>query len=168
MPTSIAGNSTRRAASDVGFTVLELTVTLAVLALVLTLMVPRLNRLTPRWRLRAAAHQVATTLQWARNAAALSGDRARILYDVPAGQFWVEVDEETHAFHRLPAGVRFEWVKFGFNTVQQEVAACFAYPDGTVTDHEVLLGTGEYSVIRIRFSPLTGEPSYERTTASEL
>jgi type II secretory pathway pseudopilin PulG len=149
--------------------VLELTVALAVIGLILTLAMPRLNRITPRWRLRAAAQQVAATVQWARNAAALSGRRVRVLYDVPEGQFWVEDEQgEARAFHQLPGGVRFEWVKFGFMTVQQDVAACFAYPDGTVTDHEILLVNEDYSVIRMRFSPLTGEPSYEEAHASQL
>jgi len=144
-----------------GLTILELLVAMAVLGLLLAIVPPRLNRFRSRWRLRAAAEEVAASVLWARNAAALEGRVAQILYDVPEGSYWIRMGQRSQNVRRLPRGVDFEQVTFGERRVTGDVAACSAYPDGTLDAHEVLLRSEAGRRIRIRFKRLIGEPSYE-------
>jgi len=134
---------------------------LVILGLLVTLAPPAVNGISPTWRLRAAARQVAATAQWARNAAAVQGGPVEIFYDVPEGSHWVREGGDTQAFHALPRDVRFEWVKFGGIQVAGDVAVCKAFPDGTLDAHEVMLRSDKGMRIRIRFDRLTGEPTYE-------
>lgn len=144
-----------------GLTLLELMAALVILGLLLTVVPPALNGLSPRWRLRAAAQQVAATVQWARNAAAVQNRPAQILYDVPEGAYWVRVGEQTHALRSLPRDVRFDQVKFGRIVVTADVASCEAFPDGTLDAHEVILRNQNDRRMRLHFDRLTGEPAYE-------
>jgi len=141
-------------------------VTLAIVGLLLALVPPALDGISPRWRLRAAALQVAATAQWARNAAALQGSPAQILYDVRGGSCWVRLGQDTHALHNLPPDVRFETVRLGDVEVRSDVAACQAFPDGTLEPHQVTLRNEKGMRIRISFNRLTGEPTYEQETES--
>jgi len=144
-----------------GVTLLELMVALVILGLLLTLVPPAVNSLSPRWRLRSAAHEVAATVQWARNAAAIQGRPVQILYDVPEGAYWVRVGDETYALRSLPREVRFDWVKFGRIVVVNDVAACEAFPDGALDSHQVMLRNQNDRRMRLHFDRLTGEPTYE-------
>jgi len=147
-----------------GLTIIELMVALAVLGVLLVIVPPALNSLGPRWRIRAAAQEVAATVQWARNAASLADAQVEILYDVPDGSFWVRSGLETRAYHELPRDVRFRRVRFGEVEVILDVAACRAFPDGTVDAHEVALEDGRGNGAVISFDRLTGEPTYETTS----
>ena len=141
---------------------------LIILGLLLALVRPMVNGVTSRWRLRAAAQQVESVVQWAQNAAAVRGEPVQVLYDVPDGSYWVRVGDETHALHRLPGEVSFASVRFGEIKVTRDVAACGAFPDGTLDSHEVILRTTDDSAVRLTFDRLTGEPSYEEGPFDEL
>ncbi len=150
--------------SCLALSLLELMVALVLLGLLLALSLPALDGITAGWRLRAAAHQVEAVVQWAQNAAAVTGGPVQVLYDVPDGSFWVRMNDETHAHHRLPDGVSFESVRFGEVEVIYDVAAVRAFPDGTVDAHEVRLQTGEDTLIGLTFNRLTGEVQFREGT----
>lgn len=156
--------ATRGPRGQGGLTLLELMAALVILGLLLTVVPPALNSLSPRWRLRSAAQQVAATVQWARNAAAVQDKPVQILYDVPEGAYWVRVGEQTHALRSLPGDVRFNWVKFGSIVVTSDVAACEAFPDGTLDPHQVMLRNQNDRRMSLHFDRLTGEPAYEEET----
>ncbi len=70
-----------------GFTLIELVVALAIVALAVAVAVPRLDHLTPKYRLRAAAREVASTIDLARGNAAGKGQRYAIRYFVGEGTY---------------------------------------------------------------------------------
>jgi len=146
-----------------GLTLLETLVALAILGLLLSLVRPVLDGVGARWRLRAAAQEVEGVVRWAQNAAAARGVPAHVIYDVREGSCWVRLRDKTHAFHALPRGVTFSFVRLGGIEVTGDLANVRAFPDGTLDSHEVALqGAGELR-IHMTFERLTGEPSYEET-----
>ena len=141
---------------------------LIILGLLLALVRPVVNGVTTRWQLRAAAHQVESVVQWAQSAAAVRGEAVQVLYDVPAGSYWVRIGDEAHARRDLPGEVSFAVVRFGEIEVTHDIAACGAFPDGTLDSHEVILRTTDDLSVRLTFDRLTGEPSYEEGLFDEL
>jgi len=148
-----------------GLTLLELMAALVILGLLLTLIRPVLDSLSPAWRLRGAAQQIESLVLWARNAAIARGEAVQVLYDVPQGACWARVGDKTYSYYQLPSGVRFEAVRFGRAAeVTQDVAACGAFSDGTVDGHEVVLRGSARLRARLIFGRLLAEASYEETT----
>lgn len=147
-----------------GLTLIELMAALAVLALMLTLIPPALDGISTRSRLRAAAHEVESTVRWAQNAAAVKGSAVQVLYDVAAGSYGVRAGDRDLTCHRLPAGVTFKSVRFGDFEVLSDVAALRVYPDGTLDSHQVTIASAEDLQVRLTFCRLTGEPVYEEFT----
>lgn len=147
-------------------TLLELTVALIIMALVVAVAAPALQGVSPRWRLRGAAHQVENAVRLAQNASATGRRGVQVMYDVPKGAFWVRTAGSATEVGRyeLPSDVRFVRVKFGTGVVvTTDVAAAGAYSDGTLDSHEVALaGGGGY--VRISFDRLTGAVNYVEGT----
>lgn len=149
-------------------TLIEMMAALAILALALTLSQLAIDGITVRWRLRGAAHEVESVAQWALNAAASRSRPTQVLYDLQENSWWVQMGDESFAYHRLPQGVEFVSVRFADGTeVVRDVAAVTALPDGTLDPHVVTLTghTGEEVVLT--FDRLTGEMSYAEKTGNE-
>ncbi len=144
-----------------GVTLVELMVVFFIVGLLLTLVRPNLGGISARWRLRSAAQQVESIVLWARSAAAVRNSPVQILYDVPAGNFRVRVDGTVLCRRALPDGTRFERVRFGSEIVERDIAACRAFPDGTVDSHVVVLADRSDRRVRLVFSRLLGEAQYE-------
>jgi prepilin-type N-terminal cleavage/methylation domain-containing protein len=163
MPTSAARTSPAR--NSGGVTLIELLAALAILALLVTLVRSGLDRATPRWRLRAAAHQIENIARFAQNAAISRGATAQLFYDVSANSYWVRRsgdEEPVLAVHDLPEGVRFDEVSFADGRrVVTEVAMLRAYDDGTLDFHRVILTAPGGGRARLSFQRLTGEMEYE-------
>jgi general secretion pathway protein H len=87
-----------------GFTLLELTVVMAILALAAGILAPRLTDLGPL-TLDAAARRLADDLTLARDRAVLRGQPAHVRLDLDLGR-WSDDD----AWTALPAGIRFHSV----------------------------------------------------------
>ncbi len=73
-----------------GFTLLELMVVLALLALLMGLVLPGLQRTIKKERDRASLRQLATVLRLARSQAATSRQRVRVFMDRETGRYWLE------------------------------------------------------------------------------
>lgn len=79
-----------------GFTLLEVTLVLLILAVMVGVVVPRL-RDTARARLESEARKLAVTLRHVRHEAILNGRTYRLNYSVDDGRYWVtsaEPDDE--------------------------------------------------------------------------
>ena len=147
--------------SQRGVTLLEMMAALVILSLLLTLVHLSLDGITPRWQLRASAHQVEGIVRWAQNAAAIQGRPVQIMYDVPQGSFWARIGEATYSLHTLPGSIHFERVRFANgDEVMRDVAAVRAYPDGTLDFHTVVLGGPDNERATLTFERLTGELTY--------
>ncbi len=154
-----------RRAGGRALTLIEMMAALVILALALTVSHLAIDGLTVRWRLRGAAHEVESVAQFALNAAASRARPARVLYDIEENSWWVQMGDETFAYHHLPKGVEFVSVRFPDGTeVVRDVAAVTASPEGTLDPHVVTLTghTGEEVVLS--FDRLTGEMTYEERT----
>lgn len=77
-----------RSRDAAGFTLLELTLVLLILAVVLGIVVPRL-RDTDRARLESEVRKLAVTLRYLRQAAILNGRTYRLNYGIDDGRYWV-------------------------------------------------------------------------------
>jgi general secretion pathway protein H len=88
-----------RGARADGFTLLEILIVLAILAIAVALAVPNLSRQTPRAALAAAAQQVRAALTGARSDA-IAEDRV-VTFAGDIGGYWI--DGERHPFPASPA-----------------------------------------------------------------
>ncbi len=75
---------------QVGFTLLELMVVLALLALLMGLVLPGLQRTIARERDRANVRQLTTALRLARSQAATARTRVRVFVDLTSGRYRLE------------------------------------------------------------------------------
>src|SRR5947209_2592518 len=79
----------RARASRSGFTLLELLAVVALLGLVLFFVVPNLDSITPRARLKSAARRIGTTMELAQGEAIASGKEFTLAYDLSKGTYWI-------------------------------------------------------------------------------
>jgi prepilin-type N-terminal cleavage/methylation domain-containing protein len=73
-----------------GFTLLEVVVVLALLALLMGLVLPGLQRTVKRERERSNLRQLTTVLRLARSEAATRHQRVRLFLDLKTQQYWLE------------------------------------------------------------------------------
>ncbi|HPM82189.1 MAG TPA: hypothetical protein PLF81_15890 [Candidatus Anammoximicrobium sp.] len=93
--------ASRRLPAAAAFTLMELLIVVALLAMVLTLSLPSLRKLSAKSELRTAARQLRVTLLEARLAAIDSGRPVVFRYQPGGGQFEVERGQELSApLHR--------------------------------------------------------------------
>lgn len=101
-------NQPRRASREAGFTLVELLVVLAVLALALAVVAPSLLRARAGPVARSAAFELAGTLRDVRAAAQTSNVERLITIDVARRQYWAE---GATARRQLPDHIRLDlWV----------------------------------------------------------
>ncbi|MBW8458691.1 MAG: GspH/FimT family pseudopilin [Thiobacillus sp.] len=127
-------------ARQAGFTLLELLVVLALLAMTYALIPPMFAVGGSTAELKAGARQVAAGLRKARSQAIVSRGEATLTLDVEAHSFLLSGDSKPR---KLP-----QQAEIGVYTAQGEVtdastAAIRFYPDGSSTGGRVSLAMGE-------------------------
>lgn len=100
-----------------GFTLIELSVVLLVLAVLLTFVTPRFRELT-EYEIKASSRRLAGTIKYLFNEAAIRHVHYRLNYDLKKGEYWVTYLAEDKEFKedpsilssraRLPANIHFE------------------------------------------------------------
>lgn len=123
-----------------GFTLLELLVVLALLAMVYALIPPMITVGGSTTELKAGARQVAAGLRNARSQAIVSRDEVTLTLDVEARNFRLSGDDKPRNLPRQ--------AQIGVYTAQGEVvdantAAIRFYPDGSSTGGRVTLAMDE-------------------------
>jgi prepilin-type N-terminal cleavage/methylation domain-containing protein len=134
-----------------GFTLIELIVVMAIVATILMMVTMRIEHLSPKYALRAAAREVGATVDLARGTSAGRGTMTAIEYDLDHGLYTLYGQrkdgqpgngpwglEQVGAPRSLPRGVRFKGL--------------FANEKG--------LGMQQRGVKRVRFDPLSIEGSH--------
>jgi prepilin-type N-terminal cleavage/methylation domain-containing protein len=74
-----------------GFTLVELLAVVIILGIMVTLAATRLDFLVPKYRLRAAAREVASVMKIAKARAASTGKDVYLEMDLSAGRYWLLV-----------------------------------------------------------------------------
>jgi len=143
-----------RRTAERGFTLLELGLTLALIGLLVTLVLPRLGVLGGV-SLQASARQLASRIQLLREDAALRGRWVRLSFDPLGGRYGAEVLVETTTGPRfvaedgplfrpveLPGSIQLDVAGPGLTTTAEGHAAALFAPDGFTDPMVVRLGSG--------------------------
>lgn len=141
--------------SQRGFTLLEITLVVAILAIAVGVLVPRL-RDPGRSELQAQARRLVMTFRLLRSEAVLHGLPFRLFYDLDAERYWITAEDGSDPFTQgvgtlgalakggaMPASVQITDVAFpmmGAKVSSGQVFTTF-YPDGTIDPTVIHLAT---------------------------
>jgi len=102
-----------------GFTLLELILVMAIIAIAVAMAVPSLHGFAQGRRAGNCAEEILALAQWARTQAIVRGKPYRLNLDPGAGTFWLTVQEDDGTIQSLgeefgrtfsvPEGVRLDW-----------------------------------------------------------
>ncbi len=87
MTDALRGDRRRKALA--GFTLLEMIVALAIVALILGVMVSRMDRML-EWDMKKASNKLASTVRYLYNKSATEGLYIRLVLDIDENAYWVE------------------------------------------------------------------------------
>jgi len=104
---------------DSGFTLTELMVTIAVVAILASLAIPNFIAWLPNYRLRSGAEEIQSTLQLARITAIKENATATVLFDIANESYRASVAGKTVRRGRMPAGIDINSAAFGGGTFVQ-------------------------------------------------
>jgi general secretion pathway protein H len=129
----------RRAAGQLGFTLLELMVVIGILALALAIVAPSLNRARLGLMVRSAAYELAAGLRAAR-AAAQAGNRVEVVtLDLARRRYWAEGVVGPRTF---PANVAVELAVPESERLGASAGRVRFFPDGSASGARVVLNDG--------------------------
>ena len=160
MPTSRAGTSSSKA-----FTLIELVVVLFIVALLASLVIPRIGRFLSHGDTNKAIRQMRAMVRYLSGMSIATKNSYRLYYDLKEGTCWVgrpnaegEIIKEQEMLTRplhLPYGVRFKDLSTPRGVQNEGVAYTEFFPTGWVED--TLIHLEGDSVVTVRLLPLTGE-----------
>lgn len=162
---SVGGSCRKRGAK--GFTLLELVVVLAIVALSVGLVLPALETGLRHWRLQAAVQEVATLVRFTRNQAVARRKPLQVILDAPRRVYWLDdaeapvLDDPEQAgekgirLYALPTELRFGSLAGEPGLVRGRVGIVF-FPKGNSTGGEVEVVDPRGKEYRVHVEPLTG------------
>ena len=101
-----------------GFTITELMVTIAVIAILASLAIPNFIAWLPNYRLRSGAEEIQSTLQFARLTAIKRNATATVTFDIANETYRASVGGQAIRGGRMPAGIDINSASFGGTSVQ--------------------------------------------------
>jgi general secretion pathway protein H len=119
----------RYASAAAGFTLLELLVVLAIVALLAAAAPSVMAKLSPGAQVQALARDLGTSLRAARGRAVATNREAVFTLDVANGTYGVD----NQAGGRAPAGIRLAFVAAQVEQIDETAAQIRFFPDGTST-----------------------------------
>lgn len=122
-----------------GFTLLELVVVLAIVALAAGIALPRLKGPPERLRLQAAAGEIGQRLRSVRAAAIASGSEQTLTFDSRARSFWTSLDPRPRS---IGAGIDVAVAGPAIEQPSADHRAIRFRPDGSASDAQVTLRLG--------------------------
>lgn len=123
-----------------GFTLLEVLVVLALLAMIYALVPPMINIGGSTAELKAGARQVAAGLRKVRSQAITNRDEETLTLNVEARNFWLSGEGKPRS---LPQQAEISVFTSQGEVVDTSTAAIRFYPDGSSTGGRVTLAMGE-------------------------
>jgi len=125
---------------SIGFTIVEAMVVVAVLAILLGVGAPSMTRMGVNQRLKAAGHDIASSMSLARSEALATRKETRLLLDLEQRAFRVEPDPRVHA---LPKQIELKLFTAQSDLLSDKVGAIRFFPDGGSNGGRVTLAAGE-------------------------
>jgi len=178
----------RRRASR-GFTLIELVVVVLIVGLIMMLAATRLDFMVPKYRLRGAARELASTAKQGKARAAATGKDVYLEIDLSRGSYWLLVafpkpeaervsELEANALEyqpvlqrALPEAVQFTDVVLGDKEIVTSGRARMRLSPFGASSHAIfnLKGEGDRE-LAVRINGLTGDVAFfeERKDADEL
>ena len=104
---------------DSGFTMTELMVTIAVVAILASLAIPNFFAWLPNYRLKSGAEEIQSVLQLARFTAIKENATATVLFDIANESYRASVAGQTFRRGQMPAGIDINSAAFGGGTFVQ-------------------------------------------------
>lgn len=129
----------RRAAGQLGFTLLELMVVIGILALALAIVAPSLNRARLGLMVRSAAYELAAGLRAARAAAQAGNSEQVVTLDLARRRYWAEGVVAPRTF---PANVAVELAVPESERLGASAGRVRFFPDGSASGARVVLSDG--------------------------
>jgi len=145
---------TRRARNEAGYTLLEVLVVLAIMAVVSSPAILLTSHPTATLDIRAAANLVAAELRLARARAIRSSAEALVTVDIAAHQVWADAPAPRR---ELGPAIALELVTAAPERVSATVGRFRFFPDGSSTGGAVTLRAGARTT-RVVIDWLTGLP----------
>ena len=135
-----------------GFTLVELIVVMAILAVVTALVAPSFSRTLASARLRSAASDVRTSLARGRALAVAAGKERTVAFDLSRGEFGVD----NEAVRTLPGTIRLGAVLPGEERQEEGNVRVRFFPDGGGDEAEISVTAEDGGTLRVTVDPLTG------------
>lgn len=139
--------------SVAGFTLLELLVVLALMAMVYALAAPMISAGMPGTELKGATRQLAAGLRKARSQAVTQKQEAVLTLDVEQRRFAVTGDKRDYA---LPAKLDISLYTAQSELLRDKLGAIRFYPDGSSTGGRITVASGERK-FHVNVDWLTGQ-----------
>jgi len=102
-----------------GYTLTELMVSIAVVAILASLAIPNFIAWLPNYRLRSGAEEIQSTLQFARITAIKRNATATVTFDIANETYRASVGGQAIRGGRMPAGIDINTAVFGGGTFVQ-------------------------------------------------
>jgi len=132
-----AGNSVVRFR---GFTLLELIVVMALMAILMTLVPPMISSALPGAQLKSASRELAAGLRFARNHALTAREESTLTLNVEKHSFQVTGRKKNYS---IPEKLKIELLTAESETRGESIGAIRFFPDGGSTGGRVTLSYGE-------------------------
>ena len=129
-----------------GFTLIEIIVVLAVMALVVALVIPVLGGKPRSAQLSAAANEISASLRLARSEAILQDRTTRFIADPVAGTYTIDAGRHVH---HVPPGIALTLLISAREEISPRIGAVRFYPDGSSSGGGLALATAglRYAVL---------------------
>ena len=144
-----------------GFSLIEVIIVLAIIAVSVSLVTPSLSRLSKTMELKGAAKRVSGILRYCRNEAIQRGQDYQIVFnpesrEITARRIEVNANEAVQRVFSLPKAIDLKEIEAGSPQHPSDLPAIEFYPNGGSNGGRIVLESGDRKGYGIKVHFLTG------------